>query len=307
MKYCRLMVCLLSLGIGLACQGNAAYMAEPYAGNPCCDDDETLSWTYRLEAGYAFGQFIGLEQNYEELALFVASPICNPWPFFVDVRGYHLSGDGEWAASVGTGLRVRDFCNERLWGANLYYDYREGCFGPFHRIGVGLESLGECWDLRINGYIPICSNKRNGRVYIFDDPVVDAHSTCHRQEFQFYGVDLELGAPLFCACDWPVFLYGAIGPYYYYSKDPSDVYGGYGRLELDMWEYLSLEVRVSSDNEFGTHAQGKIMITIPLDLLYSYWNGSNCCADYCEPLYVQPVRRNNVIFTEKCCDWTWNW
>ncbi|HUG89580.1 MAG TPA: inverse autotransporter beta domain-containing protein [Planctomycetaceae bacterium] len=72
-----------------------------------------------------------------------------------------------WGYNVGLGVRTTAGPAQRIWGGNLYFDYRDLGSPDFQQIGVGVESLGP-WDFRANGYLPVgddtlgagCSNPR---------------------------------------------------------------------------------------------------------------------------------------------------
>ena len=118
----------------------------------CCSRNPLMDT--RLEAGYSWGQFIGIKEDYAELGLFVPVTFCDRWAIFADGRAYRFEDD-QWGASAGIGFRGFT-CDGRIFGANFYYDYLEGTNnGYFNRLGVGLEWLGPCWDLRVNGYLPV--------------------------------------------------------------------------------------------------------------------------------------------------------
>lgn len=305
MKNLRWMICCLFIWNSIICEGNDSYSyCEPFFDNMCYDEYSGGSWTVRLEGGYTFGKFIGLEKKYGEIGLFLASPVIDEWQPFLDARGYRLEG-GKWAASTGVGVRVWDAYLERLWGANLYYDYRNVCFGALNRMGLGFESLGECWDVRINTYIPIKS-KTTSKLKVFDPFDDTLFGICHFREFQFYGLDAEVGGTLWSWFD-DLTLYGAIGPYYYYNRCPGHIFGGYARLELNYFKYVTFEALVSHDKKYGTQGQGKAMINIPFEELFACLGWIACCPDSCKALFVQPVKRNNVIFTSKDCELKWQW
>lgn len=290
MKYIKVFLYFLLIGFYGVCKSD----------EPCCYENEYLesAWTFRLEGGYSVGRFIGLKTNYGELDFFIASPVVNGFEPFLDIRGYRFD-NGDWGASTGIGLRAWDPFYWRLWGFNVYYDFRDGCFESFHRVGVGFESLGDCWDLRVNTYFPIGGSLHHSKLHTFDDFIGDFVATCREQQFQFCGIDAEIGSRLWNCWDC-FYLYGALGPYCYFNEDSGHVWGGYGRFELNVLQYLSLEVLVSSDSEFKTNIQGRILLSIPLWSCYPW----QCC---CKDFITQRVRRNGVIFTENCCDWDWNW
>lgn len=266
---------------------------------PCCESDQLLG-DVRFEIGYAFGKFIGIEQDYLELGLFAPYKFDCDGAVFADVRGYRLN-NSHWASSVGLGLRKEFDCH--VWGANVYYDYREGEYRKnFNRVGVGLEALGSCFDVRVNGYIPVGTQTSFSKVHVQDNYIGDYFATCQKREFCVgAGFDAELGAPLLCCCGFRV--YGAAGPYYFRKDHEQSYWGGQARLELDWKQYLTLEVRTSYDHQNHSHTQGRVLVSVPFDILSSW------CCDCCDcfDILTQPVRRNGIIFVDHCCNYTWNW
>lgn len=259
-----------------------------------CDDP----WIIRLEGAAAAGQFIGQDRDYVQLGAFIAPEPCGDWFFFSDLQGYWLEGN-RFAANAGLGVRWFDRCNGRLIGANVYYDYFEGRHGGFNRIGIGLESLGECLDFRINGYLPVNDSvSSSGKTYTYPGGY---SAILKEREFAYKGVDGEVGYQIYRGCD--VDLYGAIGPYYYHADDLPKVYGGQLRLELRFLEFFTLEGLFSDDNHYHAKAQGKIGISIPLESITS------CCftRDRCKEFYARDTKRNGLPFFSNCCDWKWNW
>lgn len=282
--------------------------------NSCCDG---LLKTVRLEAGAAFGDYIGLHENYREAGLFVAPrAICN-WQPFLDLRDYRFK-NGTWAASAGIGFRRWNDCCTRLMGINLYYDYREtlhkqdicDCicefkkwnYNSFNRIGVGLEYLGGCVDFRVNGYFPVGTTKHRGRTIFFNNFANGFSASVQPTQFIRYGVDGEVGRELFNFCGSS--LYAAVGGYYFDHKDLKEISGPLARLELNWKEYLTLEFRYSYDRVYHSRFQGKFLFRIPLENLF-------CCKSACDQCWdnflLQPVRRFGVPFIDDNCCWKWNW
>ena len=275
MKRAALIICLLFVTNFL------------FSENADCEEE---GWTFDFDAGYAFGQFIGLKQNYGEVGLFIAPRSLSPWYPFAQLNGYWLQ-DNKWAASAGAGVRRMNECCDRLYGVNFFYDGRRGCRSKvFNRFGIGLESLGRCLDFRINGYLPF-QEKHHCCCSFFDQYTGGFFWKQRESEFVFRGVDAEIGYQFWKGCDF--FLYGAAGPYYYYNKRIGGFAGAFVRLELTWQDYLSFIVRVSGDKEFHTQVQGEVLVTIPL------YNDSCCnpCPTCCISPY-QPVERNNIIFTK---------
>lgn len=264
----------------------------------------------RIEIGYAGGKFIGIERDYAEYGLFLPTSL-NQSILFFDGRAYQFRNTQchhhrpRWAASIGAGVRMCDFC-DRILGVNLYYDYLEKRHTKgFDRIGLGFEWLGDCWDLRINGYLPLGSERHFGKKVVFKYPG-NYKSKCQEKELAISkGFDAEFGAPLWCC--GIIRIYGALGPYFYRREhkfeDRKDFWGGYAYLELNLRDYFSLQVRTSYDRVYHSHTQVRALLSIPFEALCSW----QCFGEYCQSICVQPVRRNGLIFTNHCCNSRQNW
>lgn len=254
----------------------------------------------RLEVGYSWGDFIGIDEDYAEFGLFMPLLLSKQYVIFVDGREYQFR-DSHWGLSVGLGARGV-LCNGNLLGINAYYDNLEGTLDKvFNRVGIGIEYLTPCWDFRINGYYPVGS-----RNYISGLQVIDYEGgffeLCNTTEYGISkGFDAEIGAPLFCCCEFKV--YGAIGPYFYDRNVNPGFWGGYARLEATLYDTLYLRVRSSYDHVYNSRTEVSALLNIPFDLLCCW----KCCKDCCLDFLTQPVRRNGVIFTKDCCGCVPNW
>ena len=253
-----------------------------------------------LELGYSAGKFISIDKDYAEIGLFNPIDLSCCWVPFIDARGYHFN-DGKWAASAGGGIRT-SLSNCSVLGINTFYDYRRAHIErDFHQIGVGLEWLNNCWDFRINGYLPI-SKKTQTKTCVFNELGDGFFAKRQKREFAYSGFTSEIGVPLINNCDFN--FYAALGPYYFFRSHQNHFWGGYGRLELNWKSILSLQVRASYDRKHHTRVQGIIQFYIPFDF-FCCSSCDDCCN--CRDLLLQPVRRNGIILTDNCCNWKWNW
>lgn len=255
------------------------------------DFEESLEKT-RIDVGSATGNFIGIKRSFFEFGAFTPLSEGSEWVPFIDARGYYFQND-RWAANAGIGLRhlLRD---DYILGVNGYYDYLEGhLHSSFHRAGLGLELLTPCFDIRVNGYFPIVSNRtKSWFLYTVDQETV----YWNYREFAIKtGFDAEIGTHLFY---WGNFsTYAAIGPYFYdfgkHHFKHSSFWGGQARIEADWNDYLSFQFRASYDRLYKAESQFKIQFSIPIeDLIYAW---ANCTID---PI-LQPVRRTGIIFSER--------
>ncbi|MCE5317684.1 MAG: inverse autotransporter beta domain-containing protein [Parachlamydia sp.] len=278
--FCGILCCLSILG------------AAEQAGTTCC----SLCWhPARVNVSGYLGEGMGLDTRRATVSGFIAPQLNLEWHPFLDLRGHYLS-HGHWAANAGLGMRWLQPCSENIWGTYLFYDYREGRDGHFHQIGPGLEYLGSCFDVRLNGYFPVGSHTHS-RKHLFDDYIGPFRMTCREFERAKGGANLELGLPIY-RCGLLEF-YGALGTYYYHHRDSANFWGGSARFLFRYTEYFSVEARVTYDRDFHTKAQGIFTLTLPFDLF------NDCGCGNC--LLWQPVVRNDVIIlNHRNCCWTKN-
>ena len=268
------------------------------------EESDSLLDDARFEVGYVTGEFIGLKEGYLDLGVFVPIFECGDFVSFVDAKGYRFE-NSRWGASAGLGMRT--WClNECILGSNIYYDYLEGRFHNFNRMGAGLECLTPCFDVRVNGYFPILDTEHRSRIHCFDDFQGDFIALSRNREFTpRVGFDMELGLPIGCWWD-SLSIYCAAGPYYYNWRHKKNYWGGQARLELYWKSYVTVQVQTSYDRVNHSRTEGKFLLFIPFNVI-DLLSGGECCENLCKALFYQPVVRNGTIFTDHCCSFCWNW
>lgn len=150
----------------------------------------------------------------------------------------------------GFGGGYRQIIGGRIFGGYLIADenFTDNLADKeFLVLNPGLETLGDKWDFRINGYFPVGSKSWN-----IDTSETNLHFAGHDELVDFSakqasignGVDAEIGAKI------PKlnFLKAFIGGYYFDEKDASSITGASGRLEYAINNYLTLEARDTNDN-----------------------------------------------------------
>jgi trimeric autotransporter adhesin len=257
----------------------------------CTEGKRHYRWAVRhIEKGG-----IGYNQGYTTLEGFFA-PDPDQWTLmpFLDLRG-HVFDNGKMAANTGAGIRGIWGC--RAYGLNAYYDYRNTKRLHYNQIGVGLETLGKLWDLRINGYLPV--GKKVTSPYETDFYTFSGHSMIVSQKYQFgmKGADAELGfhfgkSRLFD-------FYAAAGPYYFIGEIGPNVWGGKARLAGTFKEYITVEISDSCDRMFHNKFQGQITLSLPFGIKSKVKKKGcrNTCklADALVSRMVQPVGRQEII------------
>jgi hypothetical protein len=222
--------------------------------------------------------------------------MCVP---FIDLKAHYLDAN-QYAANAGVGVRWLSCCDSRVWGINIYYDYRNGCRGTYNGLALGIESLGLNFDVRINGYVPIAKTVFC-HTSTFNYPDGGFISKCTRKEFSVPGLDLEVGRYIGPCRTY--MLYTAIGAYYYYKSHFEHFVGVVGRLKIQYNDYLSLEVKGSYDKACRGKLQGAIQLTFPFEMF-------DCAYQIPRSIFrgllLQPVNRKDVPVIGKCQKWKSN-
>lgn len=248
---------------------------------------------------------VGYDKGYTTLdqMLFPFQSSKSFWPF-VDFRA-HAFDDGEFAANLGIGTRF--YCSSwaKVIGFNTFFDYRETPKqSRFTQMGVGIEILGQCFDLRMNGYLPLRDRKMFCKCR-WDYP---GGYFIERREYEeaMPGVDLEIGAQLGCmsfsftGCrSSTIEFYGAAGSYYFRKDCNKDIIGGKARFRIELNRRFFVEGIASHDQFFKTRAQVNFGITFPIGCCSKEKNWSRVLA--------QPVQRNDMIVIDNYCRWKWNY
>lgn len=225
--------------------------------------------------------------------------IKNTHPF-IDFR-YHHFDNGSNAFSLGGGVRF--CCLGNICGVNAFYDYRTGCHSGFNQLGIGLESLGECWNFRLNGYIPVGESSRRCSFCFFNgysNPDFFFQEERFLDSFGGFNFEIEHWTSGCCG-DLGI----AVSPYYYNRKKgcKRNVYGSQLRLTAELCN-LSLSLIGSYDNVFHGRLQAQVGFIFPF-----YFQKSDCKCFHvgcqCSRLY-QRVERNDAIILKRHNKWTWN-
>ncbi|MBS0586085.1 MAG: inverse autotransporter beta domain-containing protein [Verrucomicrobia bacterium] len=264
------------------------YKTAPPSEPVCCGE---VASPMRLGIRHIEPKGIGYNDGYTTLEAFLAYPSnCNSWLGFLDLRG-HIFDNARAAANAGLGLR---YVESRIWGINAYYDYRNTKRLNYNQVGVGLESLGELWDFRINGYLPLGTKTSDPFSPAFYDFSGNTLRISYKREFALADVNAEVG---FHADVNDFDFYLAAGPYYLTSSHKS-AWGGEGRVVVDWNNLIQLQGNVSYDTLFKWIGQGQIGITVPLGKKIAVkQKPSECCKTTLalKRRASQRVDRNEII------------
>lgn len=162
--------------------------------------------------------------------------------------------------NVGAFLRYLDPTMERIFGVNGYWDIDQSVYdNHYQQVGLGIETLGQWWDFRANGYF-VTNDDKNfiGAFGIGNDLTYWQHRVgflgVGQYENAISGGDWEFGVPLTPVTPW---LRGYAGMYYYDAKANTPI-GFRGRIEGWVADDLQLGVQVTQDRQFGTNVNAQV-------------------------------------------------
>lgn len=265
---------------------------------------------YRIGARHIESGGVGYNQGYTTLEFFLAP---DPDQFsimpFVDCRG-HIFDNGKLAANAGLGIRALKDC--RVYGANVYYDYRNTKHQHYNQIGFGFETLGNRWDFRANAYLPVgpktspLYNTNTTSVTVFDTfqgnslLTTETFTTEGKVQFAMSGINTEVAFHILQ--NENIDLSAAIGPYYYNYRS-NQAFGGQARIRAQVYDYLSLEIINSYDSRFHENIQGSIGFNIPLGPKSKISKNKKLekCSSPCllAQRLLQDVERQEIIVVDK--------
>lgn len=259
----------------------------------------------RVRLEHTEGKGLGYSLGYTSLDLFMAQPLCdNVLIPFVDLRG-HVFNNGRFATNAGLGLRWFDPCCEQLWGIHLFYDSHLTRRLPYHQVSLGLEMLGESWEVHFNGYLPVGHKKTN--LYFIGYNLFRNGFLCKaKEQFAMGGLDLELG---YHFCTMQCFdMYLGFGPYFYrgtsektknaFRSTTKNLVGGRFRASVSLMQCLELEGVTTYDTRFKWAGQVILSINLPFDWNCGFGTPINESCGLRERFF-QPVIRNEIIVIDR--------
>lgn len=164
------------------------------------------------------------------------------------------------------GYRTYDSSLNRTFGGYVGFDSRVTENSPFFQLGMGVETQGDIWDFRVNGYLPVGETRRFISQNTFDtglqistrfqDHFLVLDTFRERQSIRQFeaaaaGFDLEAGAKL---VKWDRGNLRTFGGLYFYDAPGSPSTLGWRlRLQAEPTENFDLGLAVQDDALFGTN------------------------------------------------------
>lgn len=206
---------------------------------------EPAPWTTRFTAKHVFNEGVGRDRGFSSLEWFLPleqDSEAEMW--FGDFRGL-MFDDAEFGGNLGGGYRWYDADLDRIFGVNAYWDFRTETGLVFNQVGIGLETLGPVFDLRVNGYTPTVNDTNQRLPLVF----FEGHNLLNRQFDAMTGVDYEAAFNL--PDLGPIQTRVAGGGYFFDSSNTDAASGWRARLEVAFRDSVAASVAVQEDDVFG--------------------------------------------------------
>lgn len=226
------------------------------SASDCC----TTGRSVQLEARHTEPRGVGYYGGYTTLEAFLipAEPLYNFYPY-LDSRT-HIFNNGRKAFNTGIGARFVN--NDRIYGGNIYYDYRSSPKKNFNQVAFGLETLGVRWDVYLNGYAVV--GGRRSPAYNPHFAFFSGHEMIIKQKVQsaLSGCDAKLRYHALKKAHYDLFF--DLSPYYYTGTYAKNVVGVKAAVGGRITDYFFVEANTSYDKEYKWLGQGIFGITYPL-------------------------------------------
>jgi len=200
-------------------------------------------WLSRLSARHTQGDGVGYQDGFTSVDWFL--PLLANGPdsiWFGDFRAI-LSTDAEFSSNFGTGYRWYEPDQNRIYGANIFWDTRQLDDFSFNQLAVGLETFGEIIDLELNGYVPAVNDTHQQSVQFSGNNLL-VHSANAQT-----GMDLMMGYNFPAVLEFNTRVLG--GVYFYDSNRTPRTTGWRVRLETMLQDWLAFSATAQDDEIFG--------------------------------------------------------
>ncbi|OLP18626.1 hypothetical protein BST81_10095 [Leptolyngbya sp. 'hensonii'] len=224
----------------------------------------TIEYQPRLGARYT-SEGSGYEQGVTSFEGFI--PIAQSAGeslTFVDGR-LLLQNNSALGANVVLGQRLYSASEDRIYGFYVAYDNRDTGRSTFNQLGVGVETLAEGFDARVNAYFPIGTTRNQVGSSVSGVRFVGnnlALTSSRQFESAATVVDAEVGTEIFPIGEEGT-VRGYLGGYYLNAPGSPDTYGGKVRVEALPTDFLNLGLIVQTDGLFDTRVIFSVGATFP--------------------------------------------
>ncbi len=248
---------------------------------PWSIDGET-PYIQRFGIGHRVGDGPGFDDNYSNVEWMIPIRGDVDWDNMFSELRFLARNDGLVGANAGLGYRRYDLGTNRIYGLNVFYDYRQTEANRMQQMGLGLETLGPIFDFHLNFYLPEAFEVRGPLPNIF----VGHEMIINRAEVGMTGGDAEMGVNLPELFNVRSRLVG--GLYHYDGHGNGDATGWRARVEADYGRVVWVDASFQDDDMFGQTASVGVEIRYAHRFL---------------PPYRQSVRPMDHMFFRREGDW----
>lgn len=205
-------------------------------------------WLSRLSARHTQGDGVGYQNGFTSVDWFL--PLLANGPdsiWFGDFRAI-LSTDAESSSNFGTGYRWYEPDQNRIYGANIFWDTRQFDDLHFNQLGVGLQTFGENIDLELNAYVPAV-NDTNQRSTAQRNLAFVGNNLSFLSVNALSGMDFMAGYNVPPILEFNTRVLG--GVYFYDSNQTPRTTGWRVRLETALQDWLAFTATAQDDELFG--------------------------------------------------------
>ena len=178
-----------------------------------------------------------------------------------------VNDDGRGTFSGGLIYRNFDVNRNRIFGWNTYYDNDQAVQAAdgYQRLTFGVESLGQFFDFRANGYYILGEDTNVLSSRLTGDCSFEGHNILATRERMietaFSGVDAEMGGPLPFLGHYGI--NGYVGGYWLTNDTAGDTVGVSGRVQAYINDMTTANVTYTNDNLLGDTAWAQLSVTLP--------------------------------------------
>lgn len=259
-------------------------------------------WITRFTGKHVVGEGVGHTDGFTSLEWFLPldrNSRSTMW--FADFAGL-LFERNSYGANLGIGYRNYVPEQNRIYGLNAYWDVRQDDGLLFNQAALGFESLGEVFDVRVNGYTPTVNDASQPLPSEFV-----GHNLLYREMNALSGVDYEGTVHL---PDWRSFQTAvSAGGYYFDSSSTPAANGWRARASVAFRDMVAAQFVVQDDQVFGRTynvivelrnlIRHRATSNTPMDPLFRNLEGSGDGRTIMHRLGDPVVRQQNIVLQRR--------
>ena len=267
------LLCLASVTLSPVLPAMAQEVFVPYEDAGTATYDGSAVYTGATPVGNAggylffrkdFDNAVGYDDGYSSVGWFQPFEILGANGFFGQGQIF-VTDDGEVGGSLNAGWRTFVDSQNRVYGAYGGIDFDESARGNrYEQVTLGIETLGQMWDFRLNGYFPLDNDSSfeglrslGGGPPVFQGNNLVVFGTAFFEK-PMPGADVEWGFPLLDPSGFGR-LRSYFGGYVYDSEDTNPA-GVRVRLESHVNEHVTLGAAFFHDDVNGGMATASLDI-----------------------------------------------